>query len=254
MGFSATLAGVVGLARRHRLLLLLLVVIAGSGGLFAEVAHELREDRLQPDHGFPFDRPILDYLHQRPTPTLCALADSLSALAGPVWLGIYALVALGLGWLGYRRRHRALAFVVGAVGGTMGINLLAKYHFERLRPNFFHQVCFETPTLLTDPSFPSGHTMASLALAGALGIMCWPTRGRWLAWGLGLAFALGVAWSRLYLSAHYPSDVLAGWLATTAWVWTLYLVMSRYLGELRHLGHTLHEDVATAHRRGAARR
>lgn len=231
-------------ANRHRLLVLLLAVVAGAWGLFAEVAHELREDRLQPDHGFPFDRPILNYLHQHEGHGRCALADSLSALVGPVWLGVYALVALGLVWLAYRRRYRALVFVVGAVGGTMGINLLAKYHFERLRPDFYHQICFETPTLLTDPSFPSGHTMASLALASALGIVCWPTRGRWLAWGVGLLFALGVAWSRLYLAAHYPSDVLAGWLATIAWVCTLYLVMSRYLGELRQLGHTLRQEVA----------
>lgn len=248
MRFATLATEVLRQARRHRLLVLLLAVIVGAGGLFVEVAHELREDRLQPDNGFPFDRPVLNYLHQHEGHGRCTLANNLSALAGPVWLAVYALTALGLGWLAYRHRYRALVFVVGAVGGTMGINLLAKYHFERLRPNFYQQICFETPTLLTDPSFPSGHTMASLALASALGIVCWPTRGRWLAWGVGLLFALGVAWSRLYLAAHYPSDVLAGWLATTAWVWTWYLVMSRYLGELRQLGHTLHEDVDTARR------
>ncbi|QKG57539.1 phosphatase PAP2 family protein [Hymenobacter sp. BRD128] len=232
--------------RRHRLLLLLLVVVGGAWGLFGEVAHELREDQRKPDHGFPFDRPILDYLHQHPTPKLCALADNLSALGGPVWLGGYVLLVLVLGWLAYRRRYRALAFVVGAEGGTMAINLLAKYRFERLRPNFYHQICFETPTLLTDPSFPSGHTMASLALALALGILFWPTRGRWLVWGLGLLFALGVAWSRLYLAAHYPSDVLAGWLATIGWVWTLDMVLLRYFNELRQLGHTVREEVEEA--------
>jgi len=84
-----------------------------------------------------------------------------------VWLEVYALGALGLAWLVYWWHYRVLASVGGAVGGTMGINLLAKYYFERLRPNFYHQIGFETPTLLTYPSFPSGHPMASLALAGA---------------------------------------------------------------------------------------
>ena len=227
------LALVLRRARRHRPLLLLLAVVAGAWGLFAEVAHELREDRSQPDHGFPFDRPILNFLHRHPTPTLCTLADRLSALGGPVWWAVYGLAALGGGWLLRQRRYRALAFAAGAVGGTMALNLLAKYYFDRLRPDFYQQVCFEAPTILPDPSFPSGHTMASLALACTVGILCWPTRGRWLAWGAGLLFALGVAWSRLYLSAHYPSDVLAGWLATGAWVGTLYLAVRRYAGELQ---------------------
>jgi len=239
MNISVTLSAGLRLARRHRLLWLLLAVIVGSGGVFAEVAHELREDRLQPDHGFPFDRPILNYLHQHTGDGRCALADQLSALGGPVWLGVYALAGLAGGWLLYRRRYRALVFSVGAVGGTMVFNLLAKYHFDRLRPDFYQQVCFADPVHLPDPSFPSGHTMASLALALTLGIGCWRTRGRWLAWGAGLLFALGVAWSRLYLAAHYPSDVLGGWFATSAWVWSVYLVLSRYWGELTRLARRL---------------
>nr|GFC15800.1 hypothetical protein [Tanacetum cinerariifolium] len=125
--------------RRHRPLLLLLAVVAASWGLFLEVAHELREDRRQPDHGFPFDRPVLNFLHQRPTPALCAVAARLSDLRGPVWLSVYALGIYGLGWGLYRRRYREVGFAVGAVGGTMAFNLLAKYHFERLRPDFYHQ-------------------------------------------------------------------------------------------------------------------
>lgn len=233
------------LARRHQVLWLLLAVIVGAGGLFVEVAHELREDRLQPDHGFPFDRPILNFLHQREGDGRCALADQLSALGGPVWLGVYALAALGTGHLVRKRRYRALVFSVGAVGGTMTFNLLAKYHFDRLRPDFYHQICHEAVQQLTDPSFPSGHTMASVALASTLGIMCWRTRWRWVAWGVGLLFALGVSWARLYLAAHYPSDVLAGWLATGAWVGTWYLVSLRYLGEVRRLGQQLWQAART---------
>lgn len=227
-----TFSSIGHLLGRHRLLVLLLAVVAGSWGVFAEVAHELREDRLQPDHGFPFDRPILNYLHQHEGHGRCETADLLSALGGPVWLSVYALAALGIWGLVQQRRYRALAFSVGAVGGTMALNLLAKYHFDRLRPDFYQQVCFADPVHLPDPSFPSGHAMASLALAGTLGIVCWRTRWRWVAWAAGLAFAAGVAWSRLYLAAHYPSDVLAGWFATAAWVGTLYLLMSRYGGEL----------------------
>lgn len=235
MDFRISLAFARRMGRLHQLLWLLLAVIIGSWGMFAAVAHELREDRLQPDHGFPFDQPMLRFLHQHETPTLCTLATQLSDLRGPVWLGVYALAALGSGRLLYQRRYRALGFAGGVVGGAMLFNLLAKYHFERLRPDFYHHVCHEAVQQLSDPSFPSGHVMAAVALASAVGIVCWRARWRWVAWGVGLLFALSVSWSRLYLAAHYPSDVLAGWLATAAWVWTLYLVSSRYLRELRHL-------------------
>ncbi|MGI4874383.1 MAG: phosphatase PAP2 family protein [Janthinobacterium lividum] len=240
MTFLASFATILRrLSRRHRSLWLLLAVIIGSGGLFLEVAHELREDRLQPDHGFPFDWPILNFLHQHEGDTRCALADQLSALGGPVWLAVYTLAALGVGLLARRRRYGTLVFSVGAVGGTMAFNLLAKYHFDRLRPEFYRQICHEAVQQLIDPSFPSGHTMASVALASTLGIVCGRTRWRWVAWGVGLLFALSVSWARLYLAAHYPSDVLAGWLATGAWVGTWYLVSSRYLGEVRRLGQQL---------------
>lgn len=219
-------------ARRHRPLLLLLAVVLGSWGLFAEVAHELREDRRQPDHGFPFDRPILDYLHQHEGDGRCAWATWLSDLRGPLWLTVYALGALAVAWLLYRRHYQRLVFAVVGVGGAIALNLLAKYHFERLRPDLYQQVCGAAPAHLPDPSFPSGHTMAAVAVAGVLGLAGWPPRWRWLVWLLGLSWALGVTWSRLYLSAHYPSDVLAGWLAAGGWVASIYLVQSRYLRPL----------------------
>jgi undecaprenyl-diphosphatase len=54
------------------------------------------------------------------------------------------------------------------------------------------------------PSFPSGH--ASTAFAGAIAVLVWSRRLGVLA----LAVAAVVAFSRVYLGVHYPSDVLAG--------------------------------------------
>lgn len=102
--------------------------------------------------------------------------------------GVHGVAALGLGWLLRQRRYQALAFFAGAVGATVARNLLAKYHFDRLRPDFCHWVSFEGSTLLPDPSFPSGHTLAGLAGAG-------PHGGHRL---LAHAWALGGAHSPRY--------------------------------------------------------
>jgi membrane-associated phospholipid phosphatase len=64
--------------------------------------------------------------------------------------------------------------------------------------------------------------MGSLAVVATLVIVLWATRWRWLALGVGGAFVLLVGLSRLYLGSHYPSDILAGWCASLAWVLGVY--------------------------------
>jgi len=62
-------------------------------------------------------------------------------------------------------------------------------------------------------SFPSGHAATSAAGAAMLAF-AWPGAGAGL-WAL----AIGISCSRLYLGAHYPSDVLAGLLLGWAVAW-----------------------------------
>jgi len=85
---------------------------------------------------------------------------------------------------------------------------LVKHKFRRLRP---HQAL---PGVLTgrkpliDSSFPSGHTTAIFAW-----MLPWlQADASLLPWLLPLVFIIGisVAWSRMYLGLHYPSDVVAG--------------------------------------------
>jgi undecaprenyl-diphosphatase len=67
--------------------------------------------------------------------------------------------------------------------------------------------------------------MLSSAFVGAAAVLAWPTRWRWPVLALGAPFALLVAFSRLYLGVHFPSDILAGWLASLAWVLGVSLVL-----------------------------
>ena len=99
-----------------------------------------------------------------------------------------------------------IALILCLVIGNLGLKPL----IARVRPN----ETFGIESLLvpapTDFSFPSGHTMASFAAATA--IFLYSKK-------LGLiAFALGslIAFSRLYLYVHYPTDILAGILIGAA--------------------------------------
>ena len=173
--------------------------------LFGGLAEDVWEGE-----GFPFDVPILDWLHGLDTPVLDRVALTLSLIGGP--LPMVALAALLFGAFCLRRHYGHALFFLTIVGGSALLNVLGKVVFRRERPDLWLSLAPEG-----DYSFPSGHAMGSMALVAALVFLTWPTRGRWPTLILGILFALGVGLSRLYLGVHYPSDILAGWGASFAW-------------------------------------
>ncbi|GAB3319009.1 phosphatase PAP2 family protein [Hymenobacter humi] len=191
--------------------------------LFLKLAGEVWEHE-----GFRGDRMILEWLHGHATPGQDGVALWF-ALAGGPWVMPALEGLLSLGLLLSRQRRAALYFLL-AVGGSGLLNLFAKVMVGRARPAFW-----ESPAPEPSYSFPSGHAMAAAALAAAIGILLWNTRARWLAVLLGMLWALGMGWSRMYLGVHFPSDVLAGWLGSLGWVGGLHLLYSRYFVELRRM-------------------
>ena len=120
-------------------------------------------------------------------------------------LAAAAMLALGLLWRGQRRS--ALALLVVPTG--MLLNAALKESFRRLRPGI------EDPLVqLASYSFPSGHAVASTVFYGmACALVFAHVRSRaWrtLAASVAVAMVLVVTFSRVYLGAHYPSDVVAG--------------------------------------------
>ncbi len=86
-------------------------------------------------------------------------------------------------------------------------NVIIKNLVARTRPFDLYDDIVVLISKPTDYSFASGHTTASFA---SVGILCRFLEKPWAA--LAVAYALLVAYSRLYLGVHYPSDVLCGML------------------------------------------
>ena len=117
----------------------------------------------------------------------------------------------------------------GLVLDLVSCNLLLKPLIGRARPfavNTAVELLMKAPL---DASFPSGHTAASFAAVFAL-----KTAGSPL-WKPALAVAIVIAFSRLYLYVHWPSDVLAGALLGAAVGWEGAKIVEKAL-EKRNAG------------------
>jgi undecaprenyl-diphosphatase len=173
-------------------------------GVLAQGVYQLRS--------FAFDDVILNWLSAQRTTSRDHLALALDVLGISYFLGfVITLMALFL----WPRSRRSSIFVVLGFWGAIILNLIAKDLFNRTRPDLFEQL-----TPITNSSFPSGHAMGSFAffLVCLLLTHYLSPRDTWITALFGSVFALAVGTSRLYLQVHYPSDVLAGWALSTAWV------------------------------------
>ncbi len=149
-----------------------------------------------------------------------AILDS-TALGSAALLVLFSLSVVG--YLLLRRQYRLATLVVLTVSGGMLINLLLKENFARPRPELVpHGVA------VIHSSFPSGHSMGAAATYLTLGALLARTqkRRRLRAYCLLQAILLTavVGFSRIYLGVHWPSDVLAGWIAGATWALLCWLI------------------------------
>lgn len=166
---------------------------------------------------FRFDTPLLLWLHSRQLPLLDAVMLGFTRVGGAPMLLFAALLSLVLWQL---KRSSESVFVVAALIGSAVLNLGAKAVFGRTRPSLWLSIAPEH-----DFGFPSGHAMLSSAFILAFLAVLWGSdasdtvkKGATI---LGVLFVAGIGLSRLYLGVHFPSDVLAGWALSLAWVTAL---------------------------------
>lgn len=145
--------------------------------------------------------------------------------------GVIVLGGLFAAWLWRQRERFWLQALLCALPSGELLNVILKHLFERPRP------VFDAPLLnLATYSFPSGHTAGATVLWGL--VACYaarrlPPRHAWLAAAGALVLVALVAFSRMYLGAHYLSDVLAAAAEGSAWL-ALWLTCLSTLWRRQH--------------------
>ena len=109
------------------------------------------------------------------------------------------------------RRHYNRAFVSILTLAAFPLFFLVKETVSRARPSGEFIIAHGLPGF----SFPSGHAVTSAAAFGLLAVMMfshlkWPWRN--LAFAVCISIIVMIGISRVYLGAHYPTDVIAGWI------------------------------------------
>lgn len=196
----------VGLGLTIRLLLFIAAVWAFSGLLDAVLDNETL---------VRIDRVVEQSIHARATPHGLAIFEIITQVGSPVVWVLMALVAI---YLLYARQWALLWTWLAANLGGKVIELVLKDTVHRTRPQYaaayLHGHSY---------SFPSGHTMGSticyLFIAYIIAQRANTSElTRRLLYAGAAMIIVTVAFSRLYLGVHYPSDVAGGFAAGLAWL------------------------------------
>lgn len=223
---SATRRAASRFPRHERLALACLALAIVTLTSFAQLA----EDYVTNDPLVRWDERFARWLHLKATATGVDVFSVVTITGGTVFLA--ALTATAALYLATRRDRLDSAYLVTAFLGAEALTLGLKLSFARTRPELDHPFVD-----LHSSSFPSGHATVSTAVYGALAIVLarrtssWRTRTLIVA---AAALVVGViGFSRLYLGAHFLSDVLAGfdagftWLMVCTGAWIIYRARGR---------------------------
>lgn len=183
------------------------IVIAVSIVVFLAVLQDVRSDDILRLDTTAYSFFVLKLRR----PWITNIMEGFSSLSSPIVIGVMFLMVVAFA----PGRRPGMCAALNLVCVVL-INQVLKYIVQRPRPDGFRLISE------VGYSFPSGHSMVSMAFYGLCAWMVWTyERDRILRWACCLSFALivvVVGMSRVYLGVHYASDVLAGFCVSLAWL------------------------------------
>ena len=176
-----------------------------------------------------FDLPILDWIAANLWCPVLDVAMPIITLLGDA--GIFWIAVSVLFMITKKYRKTGIGMMLALMMGLLVCNIWLKPTVARMRPYDFQMQYFlkEIPLLagaMHDFSFPSGHTIASFE--AAVVILLNNTK-------LGIAamiLACLIAFSRLYLYVHYPTDVICSVILGTAFAFLGNFLAGKIMGKL----------------------
>lgn len=212
----------------------LMLVLALGGGLAAALtaaSAEVYEAVVKSDGVAALDKPALNLVLTLREPWLNSLVTGYTNIGGPVGMPVLAVIVMVL--LAVRRRSWTPVILIPAAAfGSLLMTIAGKEAVGRLRPALESAV----PPYEDSPSFPSGHALNALVIAGIVAYLLVlrqrRKRTRTLTVSLAIVFAVTMGLSRVYLGHHWLTDVLVAWTLGAAWL-SLVITAHRLLLTLR---------------------
>ena len=191
------------------------LALVGAGWAFGAVL----QDVLAGDEGALLDGPVQRFFLAHREAWLTPLMRGLTDLGNAAVL-IALILLIGLVWWWRRRTWRPLWLLAGAYLGAWALSETVKDLTHRARPPAAQAIGH-----WTGYAFPSGHTTKATAAYGMLAALLATTTPSWsrkVALWTGALLVVGlVGLSRLYLGAHWLTDVLGALALGAAWLFVL---------------------------------
>ena len=189
---------------------------------------EIYEAVAEADGVAGLDRPVLRWAVAVRSPQLNAVVTAFTNVGGPVGMPILAVVATAALALS-RRVWTPVVLMVAGAGGSLLMTVVGKSLVGRLRPPLIDAVApYETSA-----SFPSGHSLNAVVVAGLVAYLLVLRQRRWAVRMLTVAgaalFAVLMGLSRVFLGHHWLTDVLVAWTLGLAWLSIIIVAHRLYL-------------------------
>lgn len=189
-------------------------------GFFIGLSWELYEG------GFanPVDSEILSLFIKSRTPLVNKLSVFITSIGSSQFTILISVISTIILLVAHKKRD-ALFVIISCMGAGL-LSFSLKFLFHRVRPESVSRLVD-----VNDYSYPSGHTIISVALFLSLFFVS----KKYFKKSISSVFLLLstsiliilVGLSRVYLGVHYPSDVLGSLLLGSGWVWGLYSVFEQ---------------------------
>ncbi|MEC5198605.1 membrane-associated phospholipid phosphatase [Arthrobacter sp. PL16] len=201
----------------HAALLLLIAVGGGVAAALTAASAEVYESVVERNGVAALDQPALDLAVSLREDWFNAFITGYTNIGGPIGMPVLAISIMVL--LAVRRRSWTPVILLPAAAfGSLLMTVAGKDAIGRLRP----PIGLAVPPYESSPSFPSGHSLNAIVIAGIVAYLLVVRQNRRRARGItiivAILFAVTMGLSRVYLGHHWLTDVLVAWTLGIAWL------------------------------------